>query len=866
MSNVRLPLLARSPDFDQPPLAPNNRFSFDPREPTNQEILNQIRDTAFLREREQRVPGFLGQAQRQYQEPARPNQGGDPLSLEQFNRPSKMPANIEESFNVMPRKEAVGPYQEPRGTLINAYNTVAGDAPIGSIRELAGRLFSGVNSPLGFSAYDLNPLTSIGVGLENAARARESGPQYAQDPVTGYSAAGGAGRGRGRRLGPPLKTASETPGAAPPPIGHNQPPGAPLPVEFTPPPETIAPGTRRMYQRGDVQNLQQLPDLRGMPREAATRLATRNPHLIPSSETAEGYFIGGPRDVQSMRGLTNMRGDVDERLQRTGGAGGDWYDRYRGNLDEITGGNPEDTRWAASQHGQWSAGVSPQSELGFVLAENNALLAGDPRVARFSAQTEASKKSLFHGDPSHHQLGEKTGEYAQKIDPTRPQDPTATGVNDFRHARNFGYTEKTGEPQEGALTSAQHRFVDYETAAAVARANAANLGGKSDWTGEQFQAALWVQQKARDIMRDRPKLTEAQAFAEANKTIGDYFDKHTPVVTYEAQPYAGSGHLPGSVNWTPEQRQAYAADKPWIGEDKRDTLYSGLRIPDSGVAMRVRPTIDAQGVYTPPGSDKTEFNPAFAARPLVGFKTQKGPGFKGAKVTGDADRAILDAGEAIRAYVDAQGAGAWHKTWEGGPSRIQGSMTIPLDRPLTQQELVALRSVAAKHGYGDVVDTGRGATITSFYPGAPKGDQFKTATKAGMLKDINQVLPGAEPKRVKVDSGYRGYEDQWGQNAPGSGVVTDQLLRYLDSAPPGVRELFDQNPNIAIEAMKRHAKDVQFGPTAGGARSDIQTGREIMGQGPGWIERLRDARRRGVPLASLEDDQLARFAPASMTG
>ena len=40
------------------------------------------------------------------------------------------------------------------------------------------------------------------------------------------------------------------------------------------------------------------------------------------------------------------------------------------------------------------------------------------------------------------------------------------------------------------------------------RANAANLGGRSDWTGEQLQAARWVHQKANAILDQRPALTQ----------------------------------------------------------------------------------------------------------------------------------------------------------------------------------------------------------------------------------------------------------------------------------------------------------------------------------------------------------------------
>ena len=70
-------------------------------------------------------------------------------------------------------------------------------------------------------------------------------------------------------------------------------------------------------------------------------------------------------------------------------------------------------------------------------------------------------------------------------------EPT-TGTNDIWHARGFGYTNKDGGTFSRALSAQEHRFLDYETMLAVARARDRNLGGRSDWKAGEIQAAPWV--------------------------------------------------------------------------------------------------------------------------------------------------------------------------------------------------------------------------------------------------------------------------------------------------------------------------------------------------------------------------------------
>jgi len=619
----------------------------------------------------------------------------------------------------------------------------------------------------------------------------------------------------------------------------------------------------------------ELPAIREMPVNDAIAVARKEPHLIKSGDQSEGFYIGSPREIQSKRGLTNKRNEFDAYVAADA-RGGDWYDRYRNSVAEVTGNDPKQNLWMSNLQGQMSAGVDPGSELAFSIKENNSALAGMPVKAARPAQHEAFLKALAENNPYAMQLGDKTGEYARLVNPDQGRPAGATGVNDFRHARNWGYTEASGEAQRDALTQAQHKFLDYETALAVDRANKAQLAGRSNWTGEQLQAAPWVRQKAYAILDQRPNMVQARmkeaqamlengygtnsgkqptveqlarelayedAFPIANRTIGDFFDKHTAFATYEAQPGPSTRHLSGSMNASEADRAAFANDprSTWANAPgNRDAIYSGLTVGDTGAGMRVRPTQKMQGLYQPPGG-LLETNPGEVARPLVAFDALEG----GTKALPAFDRAMLNAGEATRAYIDAQDAGAAHKVWQGGRAKDSNSLFIPQNGPATKEQLLAVQNAAKKYGLGDVVDTGQGLTVTQFYPGAPDMKNPK-----GLLTDITAASPTTgKAERVKVDSIYQDFVDSWKQ-PEGSGNATRQLLKELNVTPQ-IREAFDKNPYIAQNALARLERDEAWSKQWGATRQDIQNARRIIGEGPGWVSRLDEALKKGMVLPAV---------------
>lgn len=626
----------------------------------------------------------------------------------------------------------------------------------------------------------------------------------------------------------------------------------------------------------------ELTNLRNMPIEDALAIARKEPHLIPSGPASERYYVGGPREVTSPEDLTNIRNRFDSNVADEP-RGADWYDRFRAGMSEVTGNVPKHNDWMAAQHAQWSAGVSPEAELGFAIKENNASLAGMPVKAARPAQHEAHLRAIEANDPSLYQLGEKTGEYFERINPNQNQMPGVTGVNDFRHAREWGYTEPSGEAQRNALSSAQHNFIDYETALAVDRARKEMVGGRSDWTGEQLQAAPWVRQKANDILEQRPniyndfikqgmspdeagKAAYERAIELANRTLADYIPKHTAYATHEAMIGADTGHLPQSVNATQAERDVFSMDprSTWANAPGgRDAIYSGLQLGDTGVAGRVAPTRPMTGMYTPP-SGITETNMGEVARPLVGIDT----GDKGVKSLPAHDRALLDAGEHFRAYVDAQNAGAAHKPIFNSSPADSNSFFLPMDRAATKEELQAIQKASTQYGLPDVVDTGGGVTVTRFYPepaqlggkgytgeigptlsGAPM-EAYAQANAKKIAQDILSSAPSAEGiSRAKVDSIYADFVDDW-RKGVGSGAATNTLLSKLNVTPE-IRNAFDQNPYVAQNALARLERDENWVQNWGATRKDIQNARRIIGDGPGWIGRLEEGLKNGALLPAV---------------
>jgi hypothetical protein len=297
--------------------------------------------------------------------------------------------------------------------------------------------------------------------------------------------------------------------------------------------------------------------------------------------------------------------------------------------------------------------------------------------------------------------------------------------------------------------------------------------------------------------------------------------------------------LPGFVKADEATRAAYSGDprSTWAtASGGRDSIYAGMSTPSTGMSMRVQPTTEMQGLYTRPNG-VTETNPAWTARPLVSFET--GP----TKTVSAGDRAVLNAGEATRGLVDAQNASGWHIVWLGGAPEQSNSLFIPMSRKAAKEELVALKAVGEAHGLPDVADTGTGITLTNFSAEPPK-------LSRGVVKDVRGILPDSKPERAKVDSNSIDFARAQEEGGVGSGALTRLWLSHVNSTPE-IRAAINNNPDIAKKALGNLERDNEWAAKLGATREDIQNARSIIGEGPGWVDRLEAGLKSGVLLPAL---------------
>lgn len=613
-----------------------------------------------------------------------------------------------------------------------------------------------------------------------------------------------------------------------------------------------------------------IPNFRAMTPDDAMGAARQGEHLRRVGQSDQ--YVGAPRGVESPKQLRELRENYDQLVEQ-GVEGGDWYDRAMRSTVEAAGYNPERQRLFAQEMGLWSAQANPDTNLGFALQGHNAYELGAP-LDRVRTGQQARTYRTGRDAGTDIRLGPKTGQYVNKFDPTSPNSHIST--NDIWHFRNWGYTAPDGKPWSAGGTPQMHSFVDAESMLAADRANARALGGRTDWDAASTQAAPWVYAKGLDLHRKRPESfpTLQDGIDEAAKTYNDSFPKYGVNATYEAVPGAGTGHLEGIVGASPELRAAYSADprSSWsflTDEEKawRELLPEHLRAADNrdvlydAAGMYTRPTLDATGYFRPSPGAALETNPAFTARPLVGL--DKGPS---GPMVAARDQRALDAVEALRAYLDAQNAGAWHKMM---PAKVGAStsLSVPMGRQLTEAEMRGLADIAEPRGFG-ISDTGEGVSLLNLGEGPSSGQELAKMLKGGMADDIQRVLPDAgSATRARLDSGYVMQDESWNpllraENA-GSGKATAALERYLtDPAVPGLIDKMDADPRIRQAALARFERDAEYAERLGTAtRDDIQRARQIVAER--GFKGLFDAARQGVALPILAIGVLGGASAAS---
>jgi hypothetical protein len=639
--------------------------------------------------------------------------------------------------------------------------------------------------------------------------------------------------------------------------------------------------------------------------DAVLRAARAGKHLKP---TGKGY-IGAPRTVTSPQGLGAMRRGMDEDFSDAVDAVrladpkrlGTWYDRAKQGIAESV--EPFQLDRALEQHGVYSAGVSPESELAFSLKHLNSRNAGDPQMAYRGAGMRNLDDAVAQDRPA--KMGFKIGEYAEKNDPRVPNEGLF-GVNDFRRAQGMGYTDPEGNPWKAGVSDTMHPFMDAETALQVDRANTAGTGGRTDWKGPNIQEVPWVYGKAQDQygrgVNGRYSGDELegikQSIVDANNTARDYMYKHAASATHEAIPGASLGHVRQAMDMTPEEKLAYGREGRWdlpapeaalneypdVGAGNRDVIYSAM-------GYRQLPSREAEGLYIN-SLGGVETNPMTIARPLMDFPTGGG----GGRMAEDSSK-MMDVAEQTRALMDAQEAGAYNlaNTMDSvkgknamvldtrgiNPDKLAdpSAGVLPTAEQLSQinkllgeasgkakQDAVKLRekmpygpptkSVARKleglddaaGGYG-VTATNRGALVFPYNSESGSGGLNEIIKGAG--SGLEEAFPGAQRQKAVASTGYVpgvGKRSPEGplSTAPYSGEATSDLLKAYAELPQSVAMNVSESEAFRNQVRAKALRDSKMG----GTRGDIQETRRFFSEAD-WPKAVALIRQGMTPAAAL---------------
>ena len=307
--------------------------------------------------------------------------------------------------------------------------------------------------------------------------------------------------------------------------------------------------------------------------------------------------------------------------------------------------------------------------------------------------------------------------------------------------------EATTRKGDVSLTAPQHKFMDYETALAADRANQTGVGGKTDWTGEQIQAAPWVQQKALSAAGPTPdpRRRLPRAFAEANKTAPDFFEKHAANATYElaARRQTSRAICPARCSFA---RGARRISPPRLSarcrlELSRDPIYGGLRVPRDW-RRHVHPAVaaDDRPLHQRRSGDREQSRRGRQALGRLQHHSRRQEHHAVGRLHPRRRR------DATLSHQRPRGRRMEHALAGRHDQRLKqrhrAARSAGHDR-----ELLAHKAVGEKQGLPDVVDTGKRILMANFDPSAPPGRNRRspcstTWQASSQLTPAHPALPG----------------------------------------------------------------------------------------------------------------------------
>ena len=601
---------------------------------------------------------------------------------------------------------------------------------------------------------------------------------------------------------------------------------------------------------------------------AVFEAANRGEHL---KRMADGRYVGGPRTVDSPQSLGAMRSSFDTQFDNAANAiaaaddpsrVGTWYDRVKS--AQALSNEPHQLPRSLEQHAVYSAGVAPENELGFALKHLNSRELGAPEMAYRGAPMRNLDSAVAGYRPSN--LAFKIGEYRKKNDPFVANEGPF-GVNDFRSAQSWSYTDPQGNPWKSGVTATMHPFIDAETALAVQRANQIGAGGRTDWQGPHLQEMPWVLGKAEDQYSRRfngmynadkfgGSTLEAikQAVRDANNTIADYFPKHNLSATWEAIPGRNTGHIPEMLSASPEEKLAYTREGSWavptdtaatpsgnvVGAGNRDALYSALN-------LRQLPSKDASGYYKN-SAGEVETNPATLANVLMDFE-------KGSHAIAPLSYNAAKATERFRGLIDAQEAVAANLPDVTNGAKGRSSVLIDMGgQQATPEQMMTLAKLVGPHGFSPTA-TDRGVLLLN--DAMEKGTPRQATALMKKFGEQLQQVSGGKARSAAYD-GTRGFYEpalaKWGDDGlvptvPGSGEATASVLQEFTNSPQEVARKLSESERVRGVIGKKMARDSKYES----ARSDVQKTREFF-RDADWqkaVELIRQGMAPAAAVASL---------------
>jgi hypothetical protein len=601
-------------------------------------------------------------------------------------------------------------------------------------------------------------------------------------------------------------------------------------------------GGKGRGDQGARSGIMATPNLRDMTPEEAMNTVAKEPHLIQDNS---GQFIGAPRGVKSRKKILNLRRAFDAEVEK-GLAGAQWYGKAR-EANTRNNSGAERQSLSSKEQALMSAQAAPDPNMNWGLNLRNDFEAGVPASKmRTGKQAETYLRARTEDMGTGHNsaerlqgmLGKKTGIYGEHLDPNVPF--ATTGTNDIWHARSWGYTNNNGGEFSRALTAQEHRWLDYETVLAAKRANERKMGGRSDWTAAEIQAAPWVAMKGASLARKSGgRMTEQEGIAAAGKTYPDFEEKYTANVTRESWPSQGMQMFP---EWdmskaTPEERVLW--DQKTMSnydEGGRNPSYS----QDFG--MSVRPTQRGTGSF------EGQNNPVDISRPLIHFKTEDGKAH-----VGDSAKSMLDMESAASGLMDFQDGSAWHKVITHGGGNDKSSLSINLGRVPDVTEMQALEAIASKYGFG-LANADNGVSFLDFSGGT--GKDAMNAIKKGLKKEVEAAVGPAKIERGRFEGGYHDLSKELLPENAGQGLATRKTMTAIDEAgrgAPNAKNSLMHSKTQQAKAAASLKRILETEKTKGTARADVVKLLDILARG-GWkglYNHVQKAGTAGLPAVAL---------------